>query len=306
MTRTRLRATGIALVAALGAAVLGACSQPAAEAPAATGQAAPGVDVPAAVAEAGALEMAAFLEYPPYRYVDDAGNPAGIEVQMATAIAAKMGVEPVFHDMEFAAVIPAISTGRYDFALGAFQETAERREVVDILDYNRSALGLQVLAGNPKGVSPADICGVSFGHVTGSAQADMFQGLVDGCAAAGRPAPTEMLFQDVATQLQGLRGGRFDALLQPPPVGLSLAATPGSGFAMLPGLVEEIPAASAGWVFPKGDTEMERAVLQSIQSLIDDGTWGRILADGGLTETALVPPTLNDQPVPAALLEGSA
>jgi polar amino acid transport system substrate-binding protein len=302
-TSRRWRTAGVGLLAAAGIALAGCSSEPTStEAPT---QAAEGIDVPAAVAQSGKLEMAAFLEYPPFRYVDDAGDPAGIEIEMATAIAGKMGVEPVFHNMEFSAIIPAISSGRYDFALGAFQESAERRQVVDILDYNVSGLGLMVLSGNPKGLSASDVCGVTFGHVTGSAQADAFPGLVESCTAAGKPAPTEMLFQDTATQLQGLRTSRFDALLQNPAAGHALQEQ-GAGFDMLPGLVEEIPSAASGWVFTKGDTELERAVLQSIQSLIDDGTWGRIMNDNGLGETALMPPTLNDLPVPADMLAGTS
>lgn len=259
-------------------------------------QTAPGIDVPPAIKQAGVVNVAGYMAFPPYRYLDSSGNPAGFEIDLAKAVAEKMGVKIEFHSVAFPALIPAIANGRYDWSLGTLGDTAERRKVVDILDWARPAYVVQVQGGNPHGVDPSHLCGVAFGHLQGSAQTVGFEQITADCAKRSEPAPTQILFEDPGTQMQGLQNNRFEAALQNPPVAALTQRETKGALVFLPGKVPTIADDPAGWVFAKGNTELERAVTQAIHSLIKDGTWTNVLKENDFLDYAILPPTLNTKP----------
>ena len=66
--------------------------------------------------EAGKLTMATNATFPPYEYIEG-GQVAGIDAEIITAVAEKLGLEPVIEDMEFDAVIEAVKGGKADIGL---------------------------------------------------------------------------------------------------------------------------------------------------------------------------------------------
>lgn len=284
-------------LAVLASATLTGCGSDAGSKPITTAQAAAGIAVPETIKQAGVVNVAGYMAFPPYRYLDAAGKPAGFEIELAKAVAAKMGVEIEFHSVEFPALIPAIANGRYDWSLGTLGDTEERRKVVDILDWALPAYVLQVRGGNPHGIEPSRLCGVSFGHLQGSAQVAAFEQIAADCSKRGEPAPEQILFQDPGTQMQALQNDRFEAALQNPPVAALTERETKGALMVLSGKVSTISVDPAGWVFAKGNTELERAVSQAIGSLIQDGTWTKVLKENNFEEFAIVPPTLNTKPL---------
>ncbi|MYW96175.1 transporter substrate-binding domain-containing protein [Amycolatopsis rubida] len=284
-----------ATLAVVAASVLAGCSTSSGSSGAAP-SAAGGIAVPAKVKQAGTVDIAVYLAYPPYSYVDSSGRQVGFELDMARAVARKLGVTPQFHSIEFPALIPSIANRRYDWALGTMFDLPERRNIVDFLDWARADMFVQVHAGNPDKIDPANLCGVSFGHVQGSAQVQVVEAIAAECAKSGKPAPTQMLFQDVGTQLQALRNHRFQADLQDPAAGAQTERQTNGALVLLPDRVPNVPVLPSGWVFAKGNTEMEKAVVQAVGSLIADGTWQKLMNDNGMTKVAIVPPTINTKP----------
>ena len=131
---------------------------PAAEAPAADAAAetegpeaeAPAAEAPAADAaaeiktvEAGKLHMATNAAFPPYEMISDNGGFEGIDVEIATAIAQKLGLELVVDDMEFGSVITSVQGGKSDIAMAGLTVTEERKQNVDFTE--SYATGVQVI-----------------------------------------------------------------------------------------------------------------------------------------------------------------
>ena len=77
--------------------------------------------------------MATNAEFPPYEYYED-GDIVGIDVEIAKAIAAKLGMELQIEDMAFDAIIPAVTSGKADFGAAGMTVTPEREESVDFTD----------------------------------------------------------------------------------------------------------------------------------------------------------------------------
>ena len=136
-------------MAALMAAALTACSSKPAEtaAPettqAQTAEAAPETEGETAEASeeatggadaaGGTLVMATNAEFPPYEYYED-GDIVGIDVEIAKAIAAKLGMELQIEDMAFDAIIPAVTSGKADFGAAGMTVTEERQRSVEFTD----------------------------------------------------------------------------------------------------------------------------------------------------------------------------
>ena len=123
-------------------------AEDAAEAPAEDAAEAPAADAaeaPAAVTtvEAGKLHMATNAAFPPYEMVSDNGGFEGIDVEIATAIAEKLGLELVVDDMEFGSVITSVQSGKSDIAMAGLTVTEERKQNVDFTE--SYATGVQVV-----------------------------------------------------------------------------------------------------------------------------------------------------------------
>lgn len=91
----------------------------------------------------GKLTMSTNAQFPPYEMVADNGGFEGIDVEIATAIAAKLGLELQIDDMDFDAALQAVQQGKSDVALAGLTVTDERKQVMSFSD--TYANGVQVV-----------------------------------------------------------------------------------------------------------------------------------------------------------------
>jgi polar amino acid transport system substrate-binding protein len=74
------------------------------------------------------------LNYPPFEMVAPDGNPAGISVEMAQALAKSLGREVQIQNIPFDGLIPALKTGKIDLIISSMTETPERAQSIDFSD----------------------------------------------------------------------------------------------------------------------------------------------------------------------------
>ena len=89
----------------------------------------------------GTLVMATNASFPPYEFYEGT-QVVGIDVEIAAAVAAKMGYDFVVADMDFDAIIPAVISGEANFGLAGMTVTEERLLTVDFS--TSYATGVQV------------------------------------------------------------------------------------------------------------------------------------------------------------------
>ena len=82
------------------------------------------------VTEGDKLIMATNAQFPPYEFYQD-GKIVGIDVEIAKAIADKLGKVLVIEDIEFDAIISAVSSGKADIGLAGFTVTDERKKQIN-------------------------------------------------------------------------------------------------------------------------------------------------------------------------------
>ena len=91
------------------------------------------------------LVMATNAAFPPYEYVE--GNDfVGIDVEIAKAIAEKLGMELQIEDVEFGSIIGGVAEGKYDMGMAGRTVTEERKQSVNFSD--TYATGIQVIIVN--------------------------------------------------------------------------------------------------------------------------------------------------------------
>ena len=90
----------------------------------------------------GVLTMATNAEFPPYEYYEG-DTVTGIDVEIAQAIAEKLGLTLQVEDMEFDSVISAVKGGKADMGMAGMTVTEERLEEVSFTE--SYATGVQVI-----------------------------------------------------------------------------------------------------------------------------------------------------------------
>ncbi len=88
------------------------------------------------------LYMATNAAFPPYEF-KEGDSFAGIDVEIATEIAKKLGMELQIADVEFGSIIGGVSTGKYDIGMAGMTVTDERKQSVNFS--NTYATGIQVI-----------------------------------------------------------------------------------------------------------------------------------------------------------------
>lgn len=92
--------------------------------------------------EASVLSMATEGTFPPYEYYDG-DKLVGIDIEIAEAIAEKLGMTLEVTDIAFDSIIPGVQAGKYDIGMAGMTVTDERLEEVSFS--TSYATGVQVI-----------------------------------------------------------------------------------------------------------------------------------------------------------------
>ena len=249
--------------------------------------------LPAEIRDAGKINVASNVEYPPFEYYDtDNTTIIGLDKDFSVAIGQKLGVTLEFSNMGFDAIIPALAANRFDIAMSAMTDTEERRKKVDFVDYFMSGGGFLVKHGNPLNIqSLDDLCGVAAAIDKGTTEIEDARLASEKCVAAGKPEVDAKVLPGTSQIVLALQAGRADVAMIDTSAAAYIAEQHKGEF--------EVPGASYeprryGIVLPKGSGELANALQGAVQALIDDGTYAKILEKWGQTTGAVTTATIND------------
>ena len=154
----------------------------------------------------GTLRIGLEGTYPPFNYKDDKGQLAGFDVDIAKAIAAKLGVKPEFTTTEWSGILAGLQAGKFDVIVNQVAATDKRRETFDFSEpYVISYPQLIVRTSETRKLdAPADLKGKKIGVGQGSNYAELAKG-IEGAEVRTYPGAPEYL-QDLAT-------GRIDVAI---------------------------------------------------------------------------------------------
>lgn len=295
---TALSAIGITLAVPLTAACAGTGAEADTKngsAPAATGAVDSSLrdQLPADIRSRGTIKVASNVEYPPFEYYDtDNATIIGLDKDLADAVGAKLGVKLEFNNMSFDAIIPALAAKRFDMAMSAMTDNAERRGQVDFVDYFVSGGGFLVKTGNPHNVHTLeDVCGLTAAIDKGTTNVDDADKASKACVAAGKKPVKADVYPGTSKIVLALQNGRADIAMLDTSAAAYIAQQNQGQF--------EVPGKSYepkpyGIVFPKGSTQLQQAVKAGLEALIADGSYQKLLAKWGQDVGAVKAVTVND------------
>ncbi len=238
--------------------------------------------LPADVKASGKLVIGTDPTYAPNEYKDDAGNPIGWEIDLGTAMTAKLGLKADFQIASFDKIIPSITGGTYDIGLASFTDNAEREKSVDFVNYYNA--GIQWAQQIGKAVDPANACGKTVAvQSTTVEETDELPAKSKACTDAGKAAIKILKFdkQDEATNALVL--GRADAMSADSPI-TQYAVSQQKDKIELAG--DPFDIAPYGIAVNKG-SQLVKAVQAALQSMMDDGSYKTILDKWGVFNGAV-------------------
>ncbi len=244
--------------------------------------------LPADIASSGTLKVGIDATYAPNEYKDANGKAIGWEVDLFNAVSAKLGVKAVYNIAGFDTIIPGITGGRYDVGVSSFTDTAARQEQVDFVNYYSAG----ILWAAPKGktVDPNNACGLKVGVQSGTTEEqDEVPAKSKACTDGGKPAIQILKFdgQDQVTNAVVL--GQVDAMSADSPITSYAIAQSGD---KLQAAGKSFDVAPYGIAINKG-SKLVPAIQKAFQSIVDDGTYGKILDKWGVADGALSTITIN-------------
>ena len=246
-----------------------AAETPAEETPAATGE--------FTTIEEGKLIMSTNATFPPYEMVADGEGVngsgfEGIDVEIAYALADKLGLELVIDDMDFDAALMAVQNNSADMMLAGLSYSEERDEVVDFSD--PYATGVQVvIVKEGSGVTMDNLGEYMIGTQRGTTG---FIYASDTPENGGYGEDHLIGYDSGVTAVQELINGTIDAvIIDQQPAEAYVAANPDAGLTILDGnWVEEDYCLAVD----EGNTALLDALNTAMNELKSDGTLDAIVA----------------------------
>ncbi len=224
--------------------------------------------------EEGKLIMATNAQFPPYELVSDGEGFngtgfEGIDVEIASAIADKLGLELQIDDMDFDSALVAVQNDAADVVLAGLSYSEERDEVLDFTD--SYATGVQVVIVKEGSDVTMDNLGEKMIGTQRGTTGYIYAS--DTPENGGYGEDHVSAYDNGATAVQALVNGQVDAvIIDEAPAKEFVAAN--EGLTILPGnWVEEKYCAAVN----EGNTALQNAINTALNELMDDGTVQEIL-----------------------------
>ena len=116
----------------------------------------------------GTLTMSTNAAFPPYEMTADDGSFEGIDIEVAQAIADKLGLTLQVDDMDFDAALLAVQNGKSDMVMAGVTVTEERQKVMDFTDSYATGIQSIIVPEDSDIASIDDLAGKTIGTQRGT------------------------------------------------------------------------------------------------------------------------------------------
>jgi polar amino acid transport system substrate-binding protein len=227
----------------------------------------------------GVLTVGSEISYPPFEYyADDGITPIGFDVEMAKAIAAKLGLTVKFIDTSFEGVFAGVTKGDYDCVISGVTVTDARLAAHNFTKPYIANAQCMVLAKNTQvtAKSPEELAGLDVAYQEETTSDYYMTKLAEGGLDF---TPRE--YASVMSCFDELRLGRVDAIVCDSTVASDFIAKPDAPYEVVwQGPADEV----FGICLKKGNDALTQALDKALDELFADGTMLRLSQEtfGGL------------------------
>ncbi len=232
----------------------------AADAAESTAEAAAAEDAELVTVTEGKLTMSTNAAFPPYEMTTDSGDLEGIDIEVAGAIAKKLGLELQVDDMDFDAALLAAQQGKSDIVMAGVSVTEERQKVMEFSDSYATGVQVIIVKEDSEIASVEDLDGKMIGTQRGTT------GNIYCTDDYGEDHITT--YDNGLTAVQALMNGQVDCVvIDQEPAKAFVAANQGLKILDTEYVSEDYAIGMA-----KGNTALQSAVNKALAELQEDGT----------------------------------
>lgn len=248
--------------------------------------------LPQEIQDKGVLKVGSDIAYPPVEYKDKSGKVVGIDPDLGVALGKQLGVKFEFENGTFDTLLTGLRSKRYDIAMSAMTDTADRQngvdgdtgkkvgEGVDFVDYFTAGVSLYTPKGKTQSITTwDDVCGKKMVLQRGTVSHDLAKAQAKKCPA-GKKLSIEAFDNDQEAQTR-LRGGGGDVGSSDFPVAAWAVKTSGGGknFELVG---DQIEAAPYGIAIAKSNTQVRDAIKAAMDAIIKNGEYDKIIKKWGV------------------------
>lgn len=212
----------------------------------------------------GVLTMGTNAAFPPYEFYDG-DKIVGIDTEIAEALAAKLGLKLEVVDMDFAAIVTAVQSGKVDVGIAGMTVDEERLKNVDFTDSYATGVQAIIVTEDSEIASVDDLDGKLIGVQEGTTSHTF--------CSEDYGDDSVIAYTNGATAVQALLQGKVDCVVVDEQPAISFVeANEGLKILDTKYAVEDYAIAVA-----KENTALKDALNTAMQELKDDGTIQGIL-----------------------------
>ena len=231
--------------------------------------------------QAGTLTFGSDVSYPPQEFYPD-GCPKtadGFDLDVAKAVAARMGLKFAVVDTKFDSIIPALQTKKFDAIISAMTITDDRKKVVKFVPYFSAGESFVTLSSSSKSPqSISDLCGLKVAVEKGTTEESDATDANDPAKkgpCASKPIDFKSTDFDKDTQsLEALRKGTADVHFTDSPVA-SYELLKNSDLKITTKAI--LSTAPEGIAARADDATMFTAINAAFEAMKADGTYATLL-----------------------------
>jgi len=216
----------------------------------------------ATVKQQGYIQFSMSGQYPPFNFVDENNQLTGFDVQICSAIAQRIGVQPRPLSTAWDGIIAGLLADKYELICGSMAITAERLKAIDFSDpYYRSGAQLFVRKGSSV-KSAAELKGKTVGVTLGTTYEDWVRKHLKDVEVR--------TYKGVPAMILEVANGRIDGFITDRIVGAIAIDEKGAPIELAgPLLYEE----QMGIALRQGNPDLKQAINTALAAMKKDGSY---------------------------------
>ena len=233
------------------------------------------IPAPAALAGKGMINYCATIDNPPRAYFDEKQQPIGFEVELGTEIASRMGLKVNWVQLKFPGLVPALQAQQCDAIMQELFIRAERLEIIDMVPFSRTGQQIVVRrSDNSLGAGLEDLSGKKVAVPNGTTIHNLAVEANKKLKDLGKPEINLVVLPTTTDTFQQLATSQVDAV--------GTTSTAGAYYVRLrpndfKAKGDPFGLIGTGIGIRKGNTDLTNAVKRSLDSLVADGSYKKLI-----------------------------
>jgi polar amino acid transport system substrate-binding protein len=244
------------------------------------------------------INVASDIPYAPMEFFDANKKPAGFDVDLINAIGEKLGVAVKVEVQSFDSIIPSLQAAKHDVVMSSMSDTTDRQKVLDFVDYFNGGASILVAKGNPNKItSITDLCGKPVAAEAATWEIDLLKSTSDDCVKAGKAAVETLALPGDTDAQNAVRSGKAVAYLADSQLAAYTVKVAGAGkyfdLVIDPKNPNGYESGLIGVGVLKANSKLTAAIQAALQSLMDDGSYDKLLTKWNLDSFRVDTATIN-------------